>query len=267
MEEVMRGMREMKSWKEDLRRMKEEVKEGIKYQGRLMKIEMDQMRAELRDREDRWKEEREEMRGMIKELEKKMELLEKDRRGGGWRGKEEQDKGVEIEGKVRELEKRLEAKEREERRRNVIIRGIEVKEGRRQEAVEEMLRVMGARVKVKEIRKLGEKDKRGEIMLVKLENEEQRREVMLRKRNLRRRKKRVLEDWTWKERRMRWKLDEIARKEENNGKRVRVGYGKIRIEEHWWRWDEEEEVLRDFRGRVRVEGQGEEGEKEEMERL
>lgn len=56
--------------------MKEEVKEGIKDQGRLMKMEMDQMRAELRERKDRWKEEREEMRGMIKELE--MELLEKD---------------------------------------------------------------------------------------------------------------------------------------------------------------------------------------------
>lgn len=114
--------------------MKEEVKEEIK--DRLMKMEMDQMRAELREREDRWKEEREEMRWMIKEMERKMELLEKDRRGEGWRGKEEQYKEVMIEGKVREfevgeLEKRLEAKEREERRRHVIVRGIDVKEGRR----------------------------------------------------------------------------------------------------------------------------------------
>lgn len=54
---------------------------------------------------------------------------------------------------------------------------------------------------------------------MKLENEEQRREVMLRKRNLRGRKERVLEDWTWKERRMRWKLEEIARKEESNGQK------------------------------------------------
>lgn len=118
------------------------------------------------------------------------------------------------------MEKRLEVKEREERRKNVIVRGIEVKEGRKQEAVEKMLRVMEARVKIKEIRKLGgEKDKRWEIILMKLENEEQRREVMLRKRNLRGRKERVLEDWTWKERRMRWKLEEIARKEESNGQR------------------------------------------------
>lgn len=121
---------------------------------------------------------------------------------------------------MRELEKRLEVKEREERRKNVIVRRIEMKEGRKQEAVEKMLRIMEARVKIKEIRKLGgEKDKRWEIILMKLENEEQRREVMLRKRNLRGRKERVLEDWTWKERRMRWKLEEIARKEESNGQR------------------------------------------------
>lgn len=30
MEEVMEGMRDMKGWREDLYRMKEEVKEGIK---------------------------------------------------------------------------------------------------------------------------------------------------------------------------------------------------------------------------------------------
>lgn len=27
--------------------------------------------------------------------------------------------------------------------------------------------------------------------------------------------------------------------------RVWIGYGRIRIEEQWWRWNEEEEVLRD----------------------
>lgn len=34
------------------------------------------------------------------------------------------------------------------------------------------------------------------------------------------RKKRIMEDWTWKERRMRWRLEEIAKEEERNGKRV-----------------------------------------------
>lgn len=65
-----------------------------------------------------------------------------------------------------------------------------------------------------------------------------------------------MEDWTWKERRMRWRLEEIARNEERKGKRVWIGYGRIRIEEQW-RWDEEEKVLRDGKGNVRMGIQGE----------
>jgi len=28
------------------------------------------------------------------------------------------------------------------------------------------------------------------------------------------------------------------------GRKVKIGYGKIRIEEKWWWWDEDEEVLK-----------------------
>jgi len=42
---------------------------------------------------------------------------------------------------------------------------------------------------------------------------------------------------------MRWRLEELAREEERKERKVRIGYGKIKIEEkNWWRWDEEEEV-------------------------
>lgn len=52
---------------------------------------------------------------------------------------------------------------------------------------------------------------------------------MGKKRNLKGRKERIMEDWTWGKRKMRWKLEEIARMEER--KRRRIGYGRIRIEE------------------------------------
>lgn len=79
---------------------------------------------------------------------------------------------------------------------------------------------------------------------------------------MRGREERVTDDWTWKERRMRWNLERIAREERNKGERVWVGYGKIRINERWWRWDEEEEVLRDERGsRKMVPREEEEGRK------
>jgi hypothetical protein len=59
-------------------------------------------------------------------------------------------------------------------------------------------------------------------------------------------------------------LEEIARREEKRGKKTWIEYDRIRIEDKWWRWDEEEEVLRDGRGKEREEGQreGEERKKE-----
>lgn len=42
------------------------------------------------------------------------------------------------------------------------------------------------------------------------------------------------------ERRMRCKLEKIARKEEREGKRVWIGYGKIRINKEQWIWGKEE---------------------------
>lgn len=52
------------------------------------------------------------------------------------------------------MERNLERKERKERKRNVIIKGLEVKEGKGEGAVEEMLRDIGAKVKIEEVRKL-----------------------------------------------------------------------------------------------------------------
>lgn len=80
----------------------------------------------------------------------------------------------------------------------------------------------------------------------------------MKRKGLKGRKKKILEDWAWKERKMRWKLEEIAKREMGRGKSVWIGYGRIRIDEKWWRWIEEEEVLVDERGVVREEKQGEE---------
>lgn len=50
------------------------------------------------------------------------------------------------------------------------------------------------------------------------------------------------------ERKMRCKLEKIARKEEREGKRVWIGYGKIRINKEQW-IQGKEEVLRDRKGK------------------
>lgn len=67
-----------------------------------------------------------------------------------------------MEDKIKELERRMERKEREERRKNVIIRALEVKEGRRREAVEEVLSVIGVRGNIEEVKRVrGRKRKTG----------------------------------------------------------------------------------------------------------
>lgn len=60
-------------------------------------------------------------------------------------------------------------------RNNIIIKGIETKKGKRKEAVEEIMNEIRVRVDIKEIRRVGERtDKeRGEMLLIKLVNEEQ----------------------------------------------------------------------------------------------
>lgn len=128
-----------------------------------------------------------------------------------------------MEGKIKELEKGLERKERKEKRKNIVIKGIKVKEGKRREVVEEMMKDIGMKVKIEEIRRLkGNEEGETEMIWVRLESEEQRREILEKKKNLKDRKERIVEDLTWKKRKMRWKLEDTLRMEEWRGK----GYGQ-----------------------------------------
>lgn len=70
------------------------------------------------------------------------------KKGGGEEG------GRRVEHKVREVEKRLERKEREDRRRNFIIRGIVVKEGKIREVVEEVVKAIGANADLEGVKKM-----------------------------------------------------------------------------------------------------------------
>lgn len=83
------------------------------------------------------------------------------------------------------------------------MREVEVKDDKRKKVVEKIFKDIGVKVKIAETRKVGEIAERGtETILVKLENE--RKEVWENKKKLRGRKKRIVEDLTWGERKMRW---------------------------------------------------------------
>jgi hypothetical protein len=111
-----------------------------------------------------WKKEKKKMKGYIKELEKRMEDLEINRDSEIERGMERVGESGGIEKRLKETEKKLKIKEREERKSNLIIKKLKVREGKRREAVEEIAEEIGAKVKVKEVRKFaGDKEKGREI--------------------------------------------------------------------------------------------------------
>jgi len=203
------------------------------------------------------------MKKNIRELKDRMEVLMKEREVERKRMGEGEGKGKgneELENKVKIMKRKLEIKKREERRKNIIIKGVEVRERRKMEAVEEVIGALGMRVEIESCWKLGRGTVEGqEMILVKLREEKQRKEILEKRKNLRGRREKIVEDWIWEERRIRWKLEEIARKEEEKGRQVWIGYGRIRIGGQWWKWDEVGEVLRDGSERVRREEQGEGG--------
>lgn len=119
-----------------------------------------------------------------------------------------------LERRMEDLVGKVEKKEREERR-HIVIRKIEVREGKRREVVEMILRRIGVKLVVEEVRRLREYIERGtEMVWIRLCNEEQKRKIMLKKKELRGRKEKILEDLTWEERKIKWKLKEIEREKE-----------------------------------------------------
>lgn len=164
-----------------------------------------------------------------------------------------------MERKLKEMEKWREMKEREERRRNVVVRRgvkeVEIK-------VRKLIQELGIEAETEEVKCVGNRteEKKG-TAIVKIKKVEGKKEIMKRRREIKDKEIRIDDDLTWKERKMRWNLEEVARREREKGKRVRVSYGKIQIEGKWWKWEEEEERLRDNEGLIWKE-QGEEKERE-----
>src|SRR5436190_9747800 len=245
-------MKEMKS-------MIGKVGEEIREQGNKLREEMEEWRREYREQMKEWRVEKKALREEIESLVKRMEGLEaKVEEGRKEKKGAEGGKGGRMERRVKEIDWRWELREREERKKNIVVRGLEVREGKRREGAEKLLKDIEAKVEIMEVKKVGEdREKGSEMVIIRLGSEEQKWEVMEKKKKLRGRKERIGADLTWRERRTKWKLGEIARREEMKGERTRVGQGRIKIGEKWWKWDEEEEVLKNGNGRVRKTEEGE----------
>lgn len=90
---------------------------------------------------------------------------------------------------------------------------------------------------VEELKIIGRETK---VRRIKLRNLQIKEEVLSNRRKFTKERLSVEEDLTWKERRMKWKLGEIAREVKAKGRKVLMRYGRTNIEGRWWKWDESE---------------------------
>lgn len=249
------------------RNMMMEKLEGIRS-------EMESIKREMKRKEEKWEKEK-------KELITRIEVLEKKVRGGPVKEKEEivtrmEKRLIELENrkveevakvdeeeltrKVKRMEWIMEKEERDKRRKNIVIKGLKRTESKERE-IEEICKSIGVEIGIVDIRKIKTgREEKGEMIVVKLREEEMKREVMRNKGKLKGKEIWIEEDQTFRERRIKWKLRRIAEEERREGKRIKQGNGKIWIEDKWWFWDEEREVLVDGEGRRRLRNTEERGE-------
>jgi len=193
---------------------------------------------------------------------------EKEGEGGEGRGKEGIGReGEKTEGwkeRVKRLERKIERKEREERRKNIVVKGLK-EEDENAKGLEKVWKKLGVEVKVEEVKRVRAGGGRGGgIVIVKVGSEEEKKGIMQSKRKLRGEEVWIEEDLTWEERRVRWKIRQIAIMEETREKRVRIGQGGLWVEGKWWGWDEEKGEITDMDGRSWEKERGEQkGKKEE----
>ncbi|XP_076651322.1 uncharacterized protein LOC143358230 [Halictus rubicundus] len=186
-------------------------------------------------------------------LEGKVEKVEMEGREKGAEGEEDRMGKGEVEEyrrRIRRIEVKQDRKEREERRNNVVIRGIQTEGEGIEMEVKRVWEVMGMKYEgIKEIKKIGGmgKDGRG-LVLVKLADREQKRKVMRERSKLRGKKERLDDDLTEEERRARWKIEREAEKERRKGRNVQVGYMKMWVNGKLRPWDEIEESWVDEQG-------------------
>lgn len=131
---------------------------------------MEEFRREQEERDGRWQEEKRSLMEKIERLEKRVvELMEE----GNGRVIE---RNGSLEEKLKRLEKGMEVRERKERRRNVVVRELEVREEKRREAVEGLFKEIGTEVMMEEVNKVGGIHGK-EIWQVISRNEDQKREA------------------------------------------------------------------------------------------
>lgn len=195
----------------------------IKEMLQILMQEVQEIRKENKEyREDllELKEQNEKMRGEIKQLRERVEELEI-------------------------IEKQVDRMDKAGRRDNIVLSGIEIKGNSSEEMannLEEFIQQnMQVETKIKEVHKINER-----MWMAKVESFEKKVVILKNKHKLRNGTQKnvyITSDLTEQERRIQKKIRERAEKERNGGKRVRIGYQKLIIENKKWVWNHQSQEI------------------------
>ena len=119
--------------------------------------------------------------------------------------------------------------EHERLRERLIIKGVKVGSGTGEEEAKNLMKDIGAEVRVEEVRNLvGKKEGKGSILLVKVGSEEEKKEVFEKKKRLKGGEERIEEHLKRRERKRRWLIEQRSW-EKKKGSVVWIGRDRLWI--------------------------------------
>lgn len=225
----------MEEDKIEMRKVIEEVKNEVKrIKENEIQWEIDRkvIQAEIK----KWEEENIAQKESIKNLEEKIKNLESQ--------PEQQEKATNsLENRKQEerlltLERNLEREEKEKRKSNIIIKG---KRFEKVNLIEEVKQFLADKLEVEAEIMFAKSIKMGqnENILAKIGSQQQKNEIMKAKAKLRSETEKIFieNDLTYEERNIQRKIKIMAQQQRNEGKEVKIGYQKLKIEDVWHKWD------------------------------
>lgn len=136
---------------------------------------------------------------------------------------------------VGKLKRWMEVKEKEERRNNIVIRGIKIEERENLQKgwIENMIKE-----KLDLDVKVTKSWASGTVIIGSLENEEMKKEVMRSKNKLRGERIFIENDLTWEERSVQREIARWVKEEKEKGRSIQIGTGRVKINGIWKKWEE-----------------------------
>lgn len=181
-----------------------------------------EIRRDQGEYRDMFKDLREENRGLRTEIEKMKKRME------------DFEKKIRANNQI--MEEKINKHEKHGRKNNIIIKGMRTETGTAEQDVENLMEaILEQKIKTSEVKIINTKSGKNMIR-VKLEDGDKHK-VMKAKTKLKGKSVFIEDDMTREERSIQFELRKIAREEKKNGKEVKIGYQKLRINKQSWVWD------------------------------